>query len=42
MPPRPHDTHDALVDARHNMRRFVLMTTGVDLGPVPSDTTSRR
>ena len=32
MPPRPHDTHDALVDARHNMRRYVLMTTGVDLG----------
>jgi hypothetical protein len=42
MPPRPHDTHDALVDARHNMRRFVLMTTGVDLGPVPSDSNSRR
>jgi hypothetical protein len=26
MPPRPHDTHDALVDARHNLRRFQIMT----------------
>ena len=25
MPPRPKDTHDALVDARHNLRRFQLM-----------------
>jgi hypothetical protein len=33
MPPRPSDTHDALVDARHNRRRHVLMTTGRDLGP---------
>ncbi len=28
MTPRPRDTHDALVDARHNMRRFVIMTSG--------------
>jgi hypothetical protein len=42
MPPRPQDTHDALVDARHNMRRYVLMTTGVDLGAVPTDTPIRR
>ena len=26
MPPRPRDTHDALVDARHNLRRFQIMT----------------
>ncbi len=26
MPPRPSDTHDALVDARHNRRRFLLIT----------------
>ena len=26
MPPRPGDAHDALVDARHNMRRYLLMT----------------
>ena len=26
MPPRPRDAHDALVDARHNLRRFQLMT----------------
>ena len=32
MPPRPQDTHDALVDARHNHPRFHLMTTGHDLG----------
>ncbi len=31
----PHDTHDALVDARHNLRRYVLMTTGVDVGAAP-------
>jgi hypothetical protein len=29
MPPRPRDAHDALVDARHNLLRFRLMTTGV-------------
>ena len=28
MPPRPRDAHDALVDARHNLLRFQLMTTG--------------
>ena len=28
MPARPDDTHDALVDARHNMRRYLLMTGG--------------
>ena len=28
MPPRPRDAHDALVDARHNLMRFQLMTTG--------------
>ena len=28
MPPRPRDAHDALVDARHNLRRFQLMTSG--------------
>lgn len=26
MPPRPTDSHDALVDARHNLRRFQLMS----------------
>jgi hypothetical protein len=26
MPPRPRDAHDALVDAKHNLRRFELMT----------------
>jgi hypothetical protein len=26
MPPRPRDTHDALVDARHNLTRFRLVT----------------
>jgi 3' exoribonuclease, RNase T-like len=26
MPARPQDTHDALVDARHNLRRFQIMT----------------
>ncbi len=31
MPPRPPETHDALVDARHNLRRYLLMTTGHDL-----------
>ena len=33
MPPRPQDTHDALVDARHNRRRYELMRAGRDLGP---------
>jgi hypothetical protein len=28
MPPRPRDAHDALVDARHNLLRFRLMTEG--------------
>lgn len=28
MPARPTDTHDALVDARHNMRRYQLMAHG--------------
>ena len=36
MPPRPSDTHDALVDARHNRRRFELMTTGRDPGAGPA------
>jgi len=31
MPPRPQDTHDALVDARHNRRRYVLMMQGRDI-----------
>jgi hypothetical protein len=35
MPPRPADTHDALVDARHNRRRYALMTTGEDPGAGP-------
>ncbi|MGV9800662.1 polyadenylate-specific 3'-exoribonuclease AS [Mycobacterium sp. NPDC003449] len=26
MPPRPRDSHDALVDARHNLHRFQWMT----------------
>ena len=30
MPPRPRDAHDALVDARHNLRRFSLMTVRRD------------
>jgi len=37
MPPRPSDTHDALVDARHNRLRYELMTTGIQLGPGPLD-----
>ena len=37
MPPRPSDTHDALVDARHNWRRFELMTTGTDRDPGSAD-----
>jgi len=40
MPPRPSDTHDALVDARHNRRRFELMTSGTDLGPDLTDAAS--
>ena len=32
MPPRPHDTHDALVDARHNLRRYLLMSGQPDPG----------
>lgn len=30
MPPRPTGTHDALVDARDQLRRFRLMTVGED------------
>jgi hypothetical protein len=26
MPPRPADAHDALVDARHNLLRYQLIT----------------
>ena len=26
MPPRPRDAHDALVDAKHNLFRYRLMT----------------
>ncbi|CAJ1502034.1 polyadenylate-specific 3'-exoribonuclease AS [[Mycobacterium] burgundiense] len=35
MPPRPPDTHDALVDARDQLRRFALITelTGPPGGP---------
>ena len=33
MPPRPPDTHDALVDARHNRRRFELMVGDRDRAP---------
>ena len=29
MPPRPRDAHDALVDARHNLLRFQLMTSAL-------------
>jgi hypothetical protein len=29
MPPRPREAHDALVDARRNLRRYQLMTSGV-------------
>ena len=32
MPPRPRDAHDALVDARHNLLRFRLMTSGSEPG----------
>ncbi|HET9875324.1 MAG TPA: polyadenylate-specific 3'-exoribonuclease AS [Mycobacterium sp.] len=32
MPPRPPDTHDALVDARDQLRRFRIITTGDDAG----------
>ncbi|MGV0717302.1 polyadenylate-specific 3'-exoribonuclease AS [Mycolicibacterium sp. XJ662] len=28
LPPRPDDSHDALVDARHNLFRFRLITEG--------------
>ena len=28
MPPRPRDAHDALVDARDQLRRFRLITSG--------------
>jgi hypothetical protein len=28
MPPRPRDAHDALVDAKHNLLRFQVMTGG--------------
>ncbi len=28
MPPRPRDAHDALVDAKHNLHRYRLMTDG--------------
>jgi hypothetical protein len=28
MPPRPRDAHDALVDAKHNLLRYQLMTSG--------------
>jgi hypothetical protein len=28
MPPRPRDVHDALVDARDQLRRFRLITSG--------------
>jgi 3' exoribonuclease, RNase T-like len=33
MPPRPRDSHDALVDAQHNLRRFRLMTAQDDVWP---------
>jgi 3' exoribonuclease, RNase T-like len=36
MPPRPRDAHDALVDARHNLLRYRLMTTGFEKGVVPA------
>jgi hypothetical protein len=26
MPPRPAEAHDALVDAKHNLQRYRLMT----------------
>jgi hypothetical protein len=26
MPPRPREAHDALVDAKHNLLRFRIMT----------------
>jgi hypothetical protein len=26
MPPRPRDAHDALVDAKHNLVRYQLIT----------------
>jgi hypothetical protein len=26
MPPRPRDAHDALVDAKHNLLRYQVMT----------------
>jgi hypothetical protein len=32
MPPRPRDAHDALVDARDQLRRFRLITSGDDAG----------
>jgi hypothetical protein len=37
MPPRPRDAHDALVDARHNLLRFRLMTSGFEKGVVPAE-----
>lgn len=32
MPPRPRDVHDALVDARDQLRRFRLITSTDDAG----------
>jgi hypothetical protein len=32
MPPRPRDAHDALVDAKHNLVRYRLMTADDDDG----------
>jgi hypothetical protein len=36
MPPRPQDVHDALVDARDQLRRFRLITSGDDAARGPS------
>ena len=41
MPPRPANTHDALVDAQHNLRRYRLMTDGSRSFPDPRGAASR-
>ena len=40
MPARPTDAHDALVDARHNLHRFLLMT-GIGLTPARESGTTQ-
>lgn len=39
MPPRPRDVHDALVDARDQLRRFRLITSTDDGAARPAEET---